>query len=77
MLALSYSLVIGASAELVGSAVNQPGYVQNETPAEHGSHKPGVDEGFIPEVHGDHRRQNKAAQGHQEHVVSTETNLID
>lgn len=53
----------------MGSTVHQPGYVQDETPAEHGGHEPGIDEGLTPKVHGDGGRHDEAQNRHQDHVV--------
>lgn len=54
----------------MGSTVDTPGDIKQEAPTEHGGYKPGVDEGLVPEVHGNDGGQNEASQRHQDHVVS-------
>lgn len=63
-------LVIRTSTEFMGSTVDTPGDIKQEAPTEHGGYKPGVDEGLVPEVHGNDGGQNEASQRHQDHVVS-------
>lgn len=51
------------------STVYQPGHIQDEAPAEHGGHEPGVHKALAPEVHGCHSGQDEASQRHQDKVV--------
>uniref|UniRef100_T1DNK5 Uncharacterized protein n=1 Tax=Anopheles aquasalis TaxID=42839 RepID=T1DNK5_ANOAQ len=63
------ALVIRLIAPLVGCAVHQPGYVQDEGPAEQRSDKPGVGPALVPEVHWRNRWQHETGDRHQNHVV--------
>lgn len=52
--------VIGAVSPLVSSAVNQPGGIQDERPAEQRGNEPCVGPGFSPEVDRSHGWQDEA-----------------
>lgn len=57
-------LVIRTATEFVSSTVYTPGDIQQEAPTEHGGHKPCVQEGFTPEIHGNNSWQNEASNWH-------------
>lgn len=71
---LHYLLVVWVVSPLVGGTVHQPGHVEGEHVAEHGGDEPGVEEGLVPEEHGNHGGHDEAADWHQNQIVPVNTN---
>lgn len=67
---LRYIPIVGSVSPFVGSAVHQPGGIQDEGPTEQCCYEPCVGPGFVPEVDRGYGGQQEAQHGHQDHVVS-------
>lgn len=57
---LLYILIIRTTTKFVRSTIHTPSDVQQETPTEHGCHKPRINECLIPQVHGYNGWEDKA-----------------
>ena len=54
----------------MGSTVDQPCLVEGETHSEKSRNEESVEESFIPTIHGDDSRQNKATDQNERYIES-------
>lgn len=73
-MAILHILIVWFVAPFMCGTVHQPGYVQNESPPEHGRHEKGVSPWLSPTVHWDHGRNDKTEDWHQKQIISVKIN---